>query len=668
MSATVETDTWSRFFQAEDLELETVMVPEGRRFPIDIVHLDSHDMPRGPKLRALSSLKSGNYPDTLDEQLCRATAELALHLFATDRSLKGSVLCFLPGMEEIRQTDEFLRRFQRGRSDFEVLYLHSSISSQEQRRVFDNGPKIILSTNIAETSLTIPDVKYVIDSGRERQNSLIDNASSATTVVGSELSTVDISKAAAKQRAGRAGRVSAGTCYRLYSEAECEENFESHTVPEMLRMDLSQLVLHALSFNVEGEASHPLHLLLNSPDPPETLRLKQTLRALSHQGLINLDLDGEDTVVLTPLGRAVSAVPVPPIIGRMLFLGLALRAVRPALQIAAVLSVPKLSSIESLQSTKHCSDIVRMVDAYKDYLALDENEQSEHPDTKLFEQVSRIEWQLEKHMMQVVRRLSRRNRLGTDFSKWNDNGYRIASMGALVCSATPHIAHLVGGDGDFSTRDFAGDARLHPGSGNFSSTLYPWYIYNELRVTKRPYLHGTTAVSPLDLALFAEASDMSVVPALPDQSPAEESKKRNWMYIVDQWVPVEVSDPSQRQTLMKLRRVLDRMLQQVAQDPHAVESSPQYQEIIHYVLSSMEHQRTPSIDDQLEISQDDLDNYALEQIKTHVFDVDSAMALIEHEAVMERSKIGKTKRKSKKQKDGQKEKSRRKRATVAVAP
>ena len=134
----------------------------------------------------------------------------------------------------------------RGRGAPKIVMLHSSLSAREQAKAFQPGPKIILSTNIAETSVTIPDVKIVIDSGKERQYSLLESRSDDISVVGSQLTTTDISQASAMQRAGRAGRVSAGTCYRLYTKSD-HEAFDEFTEPEILRMDVSSLVVHSLS-------------------------------------------------------------------------------------------------------------------------------------------------------------------------------------------------------------------------------------------------------------------------------------------------------------------------------------------------------------------------------------------------------------------------------------
>jgi len=158
MSATVDSSTWERYFKAEDFSVATVQVPDVRRFPIDIVHLGDAGFPRGgDEMRSLSALEGSKRDklDDIDDSLCKGTAELVLHLFRTDEELQkgASVLCFLPGMDEIKAVDRYLRKFDGGkRRGFAVRYLHSSVSAQDQRLAFEAGrPKVVLATNIAET-------------------------------------------------------------------------------------------------------------------------------------------------------------------------------------------------------------------------------------------------------------------------------------------------------------------------------------------------------------------------------------------------------------------------------------------------------------------------------------------------------------------------------------
>lgn len=611
MSATLDTSQWERYFTNENDEVTAesastssttvsrVNIPDARRFPIDIVHAGEAKFP-ARVIEGNKWLKKGRQQlsgEGLDEAVCASCAHLVLHLLGQKENLgKGSILCFLPGMDEIQTVSRYLKEGGRGKQLPRVLFLHSSVSSEAQAQIFEPGSKIILSTNIAETSITIPDVKIVIDSGRERQFSLLDAStdSRTATVVGSQLATVDISQASAKQRAGRAGRVSAGTCYRLYTKPDVDEFFSPFTQPEMQRMELSQLVLHALSL-YHPASGHPLSLLLGAPDRPTHLRLEQTLHAMSQQSLVTArkeckhDSVESIDVELTPLGRAVSGVPASPRIGRMLFMGLLLRAIDPALTIAALLSVPKTfrSKYERYSQNSGneedfvCSDVIVQLQAYQAYLELKPKKKEIHPSRRVFEQVSRVRKQLQKAMQDHLPS-------SVDWDTVNCNKNRLAAQVALICGATPHIAHLASGKGHFATRDVNGSAMIHPGSVNFDfDKRTHWYLYHELRTTKVPYLHVTTAASPLELALFCDNS-----------SPTYDFLKRSkeeWIFVTDQWIPVAVTAFKQRDTFGQLHHALNnRMLNHVAADPKGYVDESRYERLVWNILSSIEQQRIPS--------------------------------------------------------------------------
>lgn len=578
MSATLDADIWERYFDKR--EVKVVDVPDTRRFPIDVIHIDDDKFPTPSYVGWLEQKKI--YPD-YDDALCKATAELAVRAYQNELS-EGSILCFLPGMDEIRLVDYMIKR---NSSRIVTQHLHSSVSSRDQAKAFEPGRKIILSTNIAETSVTIPDVKIVIDSGRERQFSLLDSVSESTTVVGSQLVTVGISQAAAKQRAGRAGRVSAGTCYRLYTRGH-HKKMTPFTQPEMLRMDLSQLVLHSLSL-FSPSMGHPLTLLRMAPDPPSEEKLKQTLMGLSSKGLV---IGNGPAVRLTPLGEAVSNVPATPQVARMIFVGLAMRALEPALTIASLLSIPKALSYRARDNREDpfkvldtpCSDVVLHMKSYESYISLPPRERSQHKRRIIFDQVSRVRRQLESAVEGYTKQRPRED--------WNINGDRLGAQAGLICSASPFIAHLVTGKNYFATRDKAGDASIHPSSVNFDNSLrVHWYTYNELRTTTAPYLHVTTAASPLELALFSD-SDFSPSEAEEIEARLESKELHEWLFMADQWVPVAASLPAQQRTIWNLKRWLTYdLLQDVVQNPAQVCSDPDHEQLIYYVLSAIEQQR-----------------------------------------------------------------------------
>ena len=657
MSASLDSSHWESYFttsgndQMQELTctsiptVTVVDVPDVRRFENDIVHLGDPSFPPLPRGLKNRMIRRGNkdFSEELDETICEAAAELALNICRDQPLRNESILIFLPGMEEIQLVNNHIqsrwRHVRNQRSEPDVLFLHSSVSSRAQSRIFQPGPKIILSTNIAETSLTIPDVRYVIDSGRERQYSLLDSISDSTTVVGSQLVTVDISQASAKQRAGRAGRVAAGTCYRLYSQDHHDQMF-LYTKPEMLRMDLSQLILHSVSLYhpTVGAGQHPFSLLLSAPDPPSEKMLRQSLFALSGLRLVGIGsttwaqdapFNSSSDLYLTPMGEMVSELPVSPRIGRVLVLGLAVRAIEPALTIAGLLSIPKVfQSIREDQewSTEtHSSDIIKAMDHYDEFLLLNDEERKEHPQRKLYSQVSKIRSQLERGLEdslgQAIKRVAKPKVARKEVSamsevdnggetaswssKWNINAGRVGALVSLIVGASPHIAHLVNHKNDFATRDIAGNARIHPSSVNYPyKNRTFWYVYNDLRVTKQPYMHVTTAASPLELALFAsdglasssneynddeEDTDMSSYSEMFQQLQEDHP---NLLFIGDQWIPVASTNKKQRGAFLRLKQLLtDDMLQTVAADPEGFLDNGVYQQIVFFALSAIEQQR-----------------------------------------------------------------------------
>lgn len=253
---------------------------------------------------------------------------------ASTRSLScdGAVLVFLPGVAEI----ESLRcRLQAGASrDLRVLPLHSKLSASEQRSAFLRPPsgvtKVILATDIAETSVTIPDVTLVIDGGLHRTVSCDQRTGVA------HLHTVRVSLAAAKQRAGRAGRVQAGTCYHLYCKIEPDSGaMAAEPAAEILRVPLESLCLRvrALLPHDERPVAKVLAEALSSPPAMAVARAAAALVAL---GALHSDSEG-----LTPLGAQLASLPVDPKLGKALLCAASFGCLSPVAFIVACLSAPR---------------------------------------------------------------------------------------------------------------------------------------------------------------------------------------------------------------------------------------------------------------------------------------------------------------------------------------
>ncbi|MBT2214193.1 ATP-dependent RNA helicase HrpA [Actinomadura sp. NEAU-AAG7] len=244
------------------------------------------------------------------------------------REAPGDVLVFLSGEREIRDTaDALTKHFQRQRGTAEVVPLYARLSAAEQHRVFQphRGRRIVLATNVAETSLTVPGIKYVVDPGTAR----ISRYSHRLKV--QRLPIEPVSQASANQRKGRCGRVSEGVCIRLYSE----EDFESRpefTDPEILRTNLASVILQMTALGLGDIAAFPF------VEPPDRRNVKAGVDLLHELGAID-PAEKDPRRRLTPLGRRLAQLPVDPRLARMVLEADRNGCVREVLVIAAALSI-----------------------------------------------------------------------------------------------------------------------------------------------------------------------------------------------------------------------------------------------------------------------------------------------------------------------------------------
>ncbi|GAX74060.1 hypothetical protein CEUSTIGMA_g1510.t1 [Chlamydomonas eustigma] len=269
--------------------------------------------------------------------------EAAKYLAATKRSQQqgGAVLVFLPGAPEISKLQRMLLASDRlaaamgGREHLRILPLHGSLSSSDQTRVFSRPPagtlKVVLATNVAETSITIDDVSFVVDTGRAKEMSHDAERSILRLQEGY------VSKAAAQQRRGRAGRVRPGVCFRMFSRQQWEK-MDSHTSPEMLRSPLERVALlikgmagHELLAGAAGRGGveRVLGGCLSPPKPNAVAGATQLLRQIGA-------FDGGEE--LTALGGHLNRMPMDPRVGKMLVYGAMLGCLDPALTVAAALA------------------------------------------------------------------------------------------------------------------------------------------------------------------------------------------------------------------------------------------------------------------------------------------------------------------------------------------
>jgi ATP-dependent helicase HrpA len=292
-SATIDTE---RF--AEHFGHAPVVTVEGRTYPVDVRY-----RPPGEKGEGNLSLQIA---DVMDE--------------ITREDPRGDVLVFLPGEREIRDAHLLLSRRQY--RETEVLALYARLSANEQDRVFRPGPKrrIVLATNVAETSLTVPRIRYVVDPGTARVKRYSQRGQLE------RLHIEPISQAAANQRKGRCGRVGPGICYRLYEEQDFMLRPE-FTDPELLRSSLANVILRMLALDLGEVEDFPF---LEAPDP--------RVVADGYRRLAEIGAIGDDRK-LTETGRTVARLPIDVQLARMLVEARRLGSLADLLTIVAFLSI-----------------------------------------------------------------------------------------------------------------------------------------------------------------------------------------------------------------------------------------------------------------------------------------------------------------------------------------
>ncbi|MBP8979804.1 MAG: ATP-dependent RNA helicase HrpA [Syntrophobacterales bacterium] len=301
-SATLETERFSQAFHNAP-----VIHISGRLYPVEI------------RWQPLAAEDEGEGPPSYVEGAAAAVADLDRNHHHGD---SGDILIFMPTEQDIRETCELLGgRFQEGKT---VLPLFSRLSAGEQQRVFQpsSRQKIVVATNVAETSLTIPNIRYVIDTGLARVAQY--NPRTRSTA----LPVVPVSRSSADQRMGRCGRVRDGVCIRLYDR----EDYLSRplfTPPEIVRANLAAVVLRMLYLNIGDVFSFPFL------DPPAKRQLKDALDILRELGAISRVGNPE----LTATGRFMALLPVDPRFARMLIAAAESGCLEEMLVIAAALSI-----------------------------------------------------------------------------------------------------------------------------------------------------------------------------------------------------------------------------------------------------------------------------------------------------------------------------------------
>jgi len=269
----------------------------------------------------------------------------------------GDILVFLSGEREIRDTADALTA--RDRPGTEIVPLYARLSAAEQQRVFAPhiGRRIVLATNVAETSLTVPGIRYVIDTGRAR----ISRYSHRTKV--QRLPIEPVSRASADQRKGRCGRLEAGICVRLYSEEDFEGR-PAFTDPEILRTNLASVILQMAALGLGDIAEFPF------VDPPDRRAITDGILLLRELGALVTTEERDAPPRLTPLGRRLAQLPVDPRLGRMILEAERLGCLREVLVIAAALSIQDVRERPVDAEEAAAASHARFTEENSDFLAL----------------------------------------------------------------------------------------------------------------------------------------------------------------------------------------------------------------------------------------------------------------------------------------------------------
>jgi ATP-dependent helicase HrpA len=319
-SATIDADRFARHFGSDEKPAPVIEV-SGRLYPVEVRYRPV--MEDSPAVKAAQGTtgrergERGRSQRDSDRDLMEAIVDAVDELC---REGSGDVLVFLPGEREIRDAAEALRKHHPPHT--EILPLFARLSAQEQERVFrpSNARRIVLATNVAETSLTVPGIRYVVDTGLAR----VKRYSYRNKV--EQLQIEPVSQAAANQRAGRCGRVADGICIRLYEESDfvARPRFPD---PEILRSSLASVILRMKSLHLTAIETFPFI------EPPPGRAIADGYQLLNELGAV------DDDNALTPLGRELSRLPLDPRVGRMILGARDEQALREVLIIASALSV-----------------------------------------------------------------------------------------------------------------------------------------------------------------------------------------------------------------------------------------------------------------------------------------------------------------------------------------
>jgi ATP-dependent RNA helicase DDX35 len=466
-SATIDAHAFKTFFEtnkhsASDPHGDTACVirVQGRQFPVDIYYL--------------------KFPIKDYVKACIDTVH-----FVHKTEQPGDVLVFLPGRQDIERVVATLDDMNLG---LHVLPMYSGLRADKQLQVFKRAPrgrrKVVVSTNVAETSVTIPGIRYVIDSGFAKIPSY--NARDAM----SSLLAEPISQASANQRAGRAGRVMPGKCFRLYTEVAYVEELPKRTTPEIQRCNLASVVLQLKSLGIDDIAS----FAFLTPPPNDLLTDAEDM--LHAAGAL------DQKMLLTPLGLTMSEFPVDPQLARLLFAAGTMGCGEEILSIGAMLSVqsvfivPRQRREDADQAKQHFAvfegDHLTLLNVFNAFVSNGKQArwcQEYYLNYKALLHAVKIRKQLHNHMIRFDIPIV-------------SGSKTIASQTALIetlckCVVTAYFANAaqLGSDGTYRTVRGSSQLEIHPTSVLFEEAP-AWVVYHDVQETTKRYMREVTEIQP----------------------------------------------------------------------------------------------------------------------------------------------------------------------------
>lgn len=447
-SATLDAQKFSEFFDGAPI----FRIP-GRRFPVDIYYTKAPEA------------------DYID-----ACVISVLQIHATQPL--GDILVFLTGQEEIETCQEILtdriRRLGSKVKELLILPVYANLPSDMQAKIFEPTPpgarKVVLATNIAETSLTIDNIIYVIDPGFAKQNHFNSRTGMESLMV------VPISKASANQRAGRAGRVAAGKCFRLYTAWSYKHELEDNTIPEIQRINLGNAVLMLKALGINDL----VHFDFLDPPPHETLVLAleqlYALGALNHHG------------ELTKLGRRMAEFPVDPMMAKMILASEKYKCSEEIVTIAAMLSVngaifyrPKDKIIHADTARKNfnhnCGDHLSLLNVYNQWKDSDYSTQWCYENFIQYRSMKRAR-DVREQLVGLMQRV--------EIEMVSNVTETVDIRKAITAGYFYHISRLSKG-GNYKTVKHNQSVTIHPNSALFED-LPRWVLYHELVFTTKEFM------------------------------------------------------------------------------------------------------------------------------------------------------------------------------------